>query len=221
MKEFKQKLNENSLSRTALTPAPAKDVQRTFKHGGITFIGNFTNDGYGKGKKILPSGQAYEGDFVNWQLHGIGKITYKDGNIYEGECKYGLPQGTGKKTYYDGNIYEGEFVKDFMHGKGKVTYTDGSVYQGNFIHGRPEFSYSTEEMIETVVEKYSEDIKEEDMNAEINLDGSLKPEGFTIPKLTEIQIQAHAKDLTAITKSIWKNRETQTIKDGDLMQTFN
>ena len=210
---------------------------------GNTYTGDIVN-GYpnGKGKKTSHNGIISEGEFVNGRLHGKGKITYPDGNTYIGDTRDGTPYGKGKKTFSygtyegdyvrglrhgngkltfnDGNTYEGKFVKDAMHGEGKVTYADGFVYQGKFQNNRPEFSYSTDEMKEMLVAKYSEDIKEEDMNAEVNLDGSLKPEGFTTTKLTESQIQAHAKDLTTITKSVWKNRSNQNLSNEDLMQVF-
>jgi len=231
----------------AQSPPPAPTIKTLNYLDGGTYVGEIENGlPHGKGKKTsISRGYTYEGDFVMGFRHGIGKITYADGNIYEGEVVQGSPHGKGKKTYVktgnayegdfvqgtlqgkgkmiysDGNIYEGEYEKGVICGKGKMTYADGDIYEGEFVNGRPAFSHSTSEMTEMITEKYAKDVNSPAMNATVNLDGSYKPEALTAKKLTTSQISAHAKDLTEVTKTIWKNRkENKNLSEAELMETF-
>jgi len=259
MQEFKQRLKENSSGSSAVSKdvqqrvkenrfaasAAAKDVQQTTQTGHAKYIGDFTDNKTGNGKKIFTNGYNYEGYFVNGQLHGIGKITYPAGSIYEGETVNGYPNGKGKKilsggvvqegdfvdgwlhgngriTYTDGNIYEGECEKGLPHGKGKKTFADGYVgHEGDFVKGQYEgYIYSQKGMKGLLYAKIVEDSDSPAMNATINLDGSINEKAYSTRKLTRKQIWYNTIGLTKTTISVLAKSETQALKNEDIMQLF-
>ncbi len=104
----------------------------------------------GKGKFTWPSGEIYDGDWVDdygcshhwWRLDkhervypcgkGIATMKYANGEIYEGEWKNGEKHGKCKMTYKNGDIYDGDWKIDMKDGKGKMTYANGNVYEGQW-----------------------------------------------------------------------------------------
>jgi len=109
------------------------------------------------GKRKYPSGNIYEGGFVNGKRHGKGKLTCPNGNVYEGKFVEGKFR-EGKLTCPNGNVYEGKFANDECHEgelklpngdiyegkfgngecyKGKLRYPNGNVYEGKFVDGEP------------------------------------------------------------------------------------
>ena len=55
---------------------------------------------------ILPSGEKYEGDFVNGKKHGKGKSSYPDLTTYEGDYVNGKKHGYGRLHFNDQGFSE-------------------------------------------------------------------------------------------------------------------
>jgi len=56
----------------------------------------------------LGDGRAYEGEWLNGNLHGRGIFTSADGNRYDGEWRDDKKHGRGINTSADGDRYDGE-----------------------------------------------------------------------------------------------------------------
>ena len=137
----------------------------TYYRGEVNSQDNPDGNGYIR----FPSGDWYEGEFVNNTLtgigtyhyangtvytgymrnasrHGKGKITWTDGGMYEGDFVNGAITGYGTYHYYDGGEYTGELINGERHGKGKMKWPDGTVYEGDFVdnvcHGQGTFFYT-------------------------------------------------------------------------------
>ena len=81
------------------------------------------------------SGDIYEGNFKDDDLHGYGKLYWSGGNIYQGNWKKDVRHGYGKMTWSNGDVYEGNYKDDVPHGYGKITWSNGDVYEGNWYEG--------------------------------------------------------------------------------------
>jgi TonB family protein len=90
----------------------------------------------GKGATIYPSGNRYEGEFLNDKRNGHGSFTWSDGTHYEGKFIDGKRTGKGVMTWSNGNRYEGEFLKNMWTGMGVNTLRDGSRYEGEFLNNK-------------------------------------------------------------------------------------
>jgi len=66
---------------------------------------------HGKGVKIWPNGDRYEGDFIEDRKDGVGAYTW----------------GRGP---WAGERYEGDYVEDRRHGYGVYRWPSGDVYRG-------------------------------------------------------------------------------------------
>jgi hypothetical protein len=67
---------------------------------------------HGKGIKVMPNGDRYEGEF---------RDDYRDGHgIY----------AWGDKTQWAGDRYEGEYQRDLRHGWGVFQWSNGDRYEG-------------------------------------------------------------------------------------------
>lgn len=62
----------------------------------------------GFGKKTLPLGLVYEGEFDEDNIEK-GKCYFPNGDIYEGEFENSVPSGQGEKTWPDGRKYQGKW----------------------------------------------------------------------------------------------------------------
>ncbi|CAM9115659.1 unnamed protein product, partial [Ectocarpus fasciculatus] len=104
----------------------------------------------------LPSGDVYEGNFIDEHFFGPGKMKFTDGTEYEGEWHLGRISGYGmlrkphlKWTYEgtlddnqrngdginvwdDGAVYVGEWKGDIMEGRGIYVSRLRDVYKGEF-----------------------------------------------------------------------------------------
>lgn len=100
----------------------------------------------GKGTLKFTDGCVYEGDFLDGKRIGKGKLTWPNGDIYEGDFLDDKITGNGKLTKANGDIYECEFMDGKVNGKGKLTFTNGSIYEGelvdNAITGKGTFTYT-------------------------------------------------------------------------------
>ncbi|AJF97414.1 Morn repeat protein [Pandoravirus inopinatum] len=84
------------------------------------------------GTYIWPSGDRYDGDFVDKQIHGLGSCTYADGSRYDGQWVRGTKHGHGVMTYANGHKYEGVWAHNQRDGHGIYTWPDGGVYEGHY-----------------------------------------------------------------------------------------
>lgn len=68
--------------------------------------------------------------------HGWGKIDYPTGDIYEGDWVNGLREGSGRELMTNGNMYIGQFKDNRRNGKGGIYWTNGKRFEGNFSNGK-------------------------------------------------------------------------------------
>lgn len=80
----------------------------------------------GMGKKVLPDGSQYVGNFQNGLFQGCGVLTLPDGSKYEGEFSNGKFHGVGLYAKSDGVTFCGEFRDGKIDGKGLITFADGT-----------------------------------------------------------------------------------------------
>ena len=75
----------------------------------------------GQGKKSLPRGNRYEGDFVAGKSSGLGAYTWADGRVYEGEFRADTSNGFGIEWTAAGVMAKcGRWVKDNLVEPGPV-----------------------------------------------------------------------------------------------------
>ena len=117
-----------------------KSTNRLHGHGTRVFYnghvqkGEFDHGTFVRGKYTYPSGDIYEGNFVNGYLHGQGKLVQTSGDILEGKFDKGNIV-RGKVIYSFGMIKEGDFLNGLLHGQGKIIYSSGTIKEGNFVNG--------------------------------------------------------------------------------------
>jgi len=111
----------------------------------------------GVGKMEFPSGDIYEGEWVEGKMNGEGSYTYKNtGDIYSGSWLANVKQGYGRYefgadksmlvgTWASGELvkgswelknfanYEGEFKSGRPLGDGKFIFNNGYTQEGNFV----------------------------------------------------------------------------------------
>jgi hypothetical protein len=90
---------------------------------------------YCKGRKLMPDGAVYEGEFRFGKPNGFGKLRFTDGTVYEGEFMAGVRSGQGTQHYYNGDVYKGQWADDQMNGQGEYRWANGATYQGNYVAG--------------------------------------------------------------------------------------
>ncbi|MEM1056593.1 MAG: PDZ domain-containing protein [Bacteroidota bacterium] len=78
----------------------------------------------GTGLRVEPSGDWYEGEFLEGRRHGAGVVTLADGRIYSGAFAGGIPNGRGTYRWPDGTYWTGRFIDDVPQPPG--TYTDAT-----------------------------------------------------------------------------------------------
>ena len=132
-----------------------------FYPNGEIFIGTMASNGKLKayGKKIMPDGKCYVGNWVNGKCNGKGMLyfsncvttvqgTFKDGEFvgnviynspgwgkYTGEYQNGTVTGRGIKTWPDGAMSEGRFREGEMV-YGATVWPDGRKYIGGFFQNQ-------------------------------------------------------------------------------------
>eukprot|EP01034_Spumella_vulgaris_P031872 gene31872-39374_t len=77
-------------------------------------------------------GDFYDGDVVDFRMHGRGQYTYHDGRVIIGQWINDYMQGPGRCINPDGTIYEGMFRNSFEHGPGVMKAADDKtvLYKG-------------------------------------------------------------------------------------------
>ena len=93
----------------------------------MMYEGQFVyNRPHGKGRYIWGYYcEAYEGDFFDGVMDGIGTYYFASGTKYHGQWVNGKKQGKGKFIFANGDIYDGDIANDKMHGFGTFTFKNG------------------------------------------------------------------------------------------------
>ncbi len=136
------------------------------------YTGTFNKKGqpHGWGKRSLPDGTIYDGNWVDGKFRGYGKKINSDGSLIEGNFvsdsvvagkdsyikwangasyrgetdENGVFNGIGKYTFENGDTYEGGFVDNKRIGLGKSTYNGSSYmgyYYGDVRNGNGDFAF--------------------------------------------------------------------------------
>ena len=87
--------------------------------------------------KRYPTGDMYEGEFINDLYHGYGIHTWKNGNRYEGMWKNNRREGEGtwiwgEQSSSPGHRYQGQWHLDQKHGYGQYFEANDNCYIGTF-----------------------------------------------------------------------------------------
>jgi len=145
--------------RSSDSGAP-ENIEKVFRRGKYTGTVNRSGKPNGIGLMHFNDGSAYNGEWQNSVMTGVGIINFSDGlSEYSGEWKEGKPDGQGYFIYsngdrYDGawkngqmdgrglytfqnsEIYKGGWKQNESHGYGKYVYRDGNIYEGLWQHGK-------------------------------------------------------------------------------------
>ena len=94
---------------------------------GERFTGEWRNDKRtGKGIYQWVSGDWYQGDFVDNEMHGKGMYVWADGAKYIGDWQHDERTGQGNYIWANGDQYAGNFKDGFKNGYGKLTLIKSS-----------------------------------------------------------------------------------------------
>ena len=83
-------------------------------HVVVLFLGEFglgLKQGFGR-YTYYSSGDKYEGEWQNDQLHGQGTYTYSCGEVYRGEYRSGKKHGLGMYYFEDGAVMKATWEND-------------------------------------------------------------------------------------------------------------
>ena len=134
-------------------------------YGSYTWPSGDKYDGYfvngkrtGYGTYTWANGNQYVGNFIDSRINGRGTYSGKNGDKYIGEYKDGKRHGNGTYIWNGGDIFTGEFREDEML-SGVYTYSDGRVIKGNWKDGKYAGSEKYQET--KVIKDYANDKKYE------------------------------------------------------------
>ena len=94
--------------------------------------GNCVN---GKGTKIWPNGDKYNGNWKNEKPHGLGTFIWVNGTKYIGDWEFGIQNGQGTVTWANGDKYIGGRKNGEADGQGTFIYADGTAQSGEWKNG--------------------------------------------------------------------------------------
>ena len=94
--------------------------------------GNCVN---GKGTKIWPNGDKYNGDWKNQKPHGLGTFIWVNGTKYIGDWEFGIQNGQGTDTWANGDKYIGGRKNGEADGQGTFIYANGTAQTGEWKNG--------------------------------------------------------------------------------------
>ena len=108
-------------------------------------------------RKILRTGEVYEGECVNWQREGKGKMITSTGICYIGDWKENKMHGHGTITFPSGQKYVGAHEDGKRNGHAIYTYQNGDTWEGTYVDnykdGTGIFTRHTGEIWERTYEK--------------------------------------------------------------------
>ncbi|CAE7200515.1 PIP5K9 [Symbiodinium microadriaticum] len=67
----------------------------------------------GRARCTFPSGNVYEGQYVDGEMHGYGTFKYADGSVFVGEFHNGWREGKGTFTHVSGGVEVCFFEEDY------------------------------------------------------------------------------------------------------------
>ena len=85
----------------------------------------------------LDNGDRYQGQWLDFQPHGMGLAQMANGNQYQGMWANGLPHGDGHMVLANGDQYQGTWVHGDMEGNVRVALASGDQYQGEWANNEP------------------------------------------------------------------------------------
>lgn len=99
-----------------------------------------------RGRLKYPTGDVYDGEWVDGKRHGQGLFTFAEGGSYTGDFANNLFEGFGilripksqhplTKQWQRGEKYEGEFHRGLKHGRGTWQTRTGDQYDGELKQG--------------------------------------------------------------------------------------
>ena len=94
--------------------------------------GNCVN---GKGTKIWPNGDKYNGDWKNQKPHGLGTFIWVNGTKYIGDWEFGIQNGQGTVTWTNGDKYIGGRKNGKADGQGTFIFANGITQSGEWKNG--------------------------------------------------------------------------------------
>jgi hypothetical protein len=134
-------------------------------YGSYTWPSGDKYDGYfvngtrtGYGTYTWANGNQYVGNFKDSRINGRGTYSGKNGDKYIGEFKDAKRHGNGTYIWNGGDIFVGEFREDEMY-SGVYTFSDGRVIKGNWKDGKYAGSDKFQET--KVIKDYANDKKYE------------------------------------------------------------
>ena len=94
--------------------------------------GNCVN---GKGTKIWPNGDKYNGNWKNEKPHGLGTFIWVNGTKYIGDWEFGIQNGQGTVTWANGDKYIGGRKNGKADGQGTFIFANGITQSGEWKNG--------------------------------------------------------------------------------------
>ena len=94
--------------------------------------GNCVN---GKGTKIWPNGDKYNGNWKNEKPHGLGTFKWVNGTKYIGDWEFGIQNGQGTVTWANGDKYIGGRKNGQADGQGTFIFANGTTQSGEWKNG--------------------------------------------------------------------------------------
>ena len=94
--------------------------------------GNCVN---GKGTKIWPNGDKYNGNWKNEKPHGLGTFIWVNGTKYIGDWEFGIQNGQGTVTWTNGDKYIGGRKNGKADGQGTFIFANGITQSGEWKNG--------------------------------------------------------------------------------------
>ena len=94
--------------------------------------GNCVN---GKGTKIWPNGDKYNGNWKNQKPHGLGTFIWVNGTKYIGDWEFGIQNGQGTVTWTNGDKYIGGRKNGKADGQGTFIFANGITQSGEWKNG--------------------------------------------------------------------------------------
>ena len=91
----------------------------------------------GKATTEYPSGEIYEGYYVDGLREGSGVYAYPNGDKYEGEWLKNLKHGIGRMNIVAEGEFYGRYENGKKHGEGVFTYKKTKdIYSGSWRYGK-------------------------------------------------------------------------------------
>lgn len=91
----------------------------------------------GVGVYRFANGQVYEGEWKNDQMSGYGVLGFPSGDRFEGTFVNAVPNGPGVYRFTNGDSYAGEVRQGRVDGHGELAFTNGDRFSGVVVDRLP------------------------------------------------------------------------------------